>query len=146
MSICVPSRFASYHQVRAKYVLPFGKPSNNPKGKADQERPPPFYWGRNWGSERCSDWPRLTQPEGAGTGLSGSISCLFRFPNWIWICSEKEFECAAHLISPWGWTALLHPTTAGGPGRLLASLESRKHCHWLPCCFAPLPRLSHRQR
>lgn len=44
MSICVPSRFASYHQVRAKYVLPFGKPSNNPKGKADQERPPPFYW------------------------------------------------------------------------------------------------------
>ena len=71
---------------------------------------------------------------------SGSISSFHHFPNWIyivpweriWTCNSPHFseglDCSStpeQVLSP----------TSHGLGVPLASLESRKHCKWSPCCL-----------
>lgn len=76
MSIPVPSGFAVYHQIWAKYILPLGKPSNYSKRKADQERLPPFTEEETEAPRDAVTRPRSHSQRGWGRALGHHLEPL----------------------------------------------------------------------
>lgn len=68
--------------------------------------------------------------------LAPSFSCLYHFPKWMQILPwERVLTCSSSAL-PEG----LACSSARGPALsptvcVSASLQSRKHCGWSPCCL-----------